>query len=89
MSIPAASDAIVRSIRQFVAENLLYTPEGYGYPDDASFLQEGIVDSLGVMQLVTYVQTEFGIMVAPAEVTPEHFDSVTRLAAFVQRKRGG
>ncbi len=78
---------IEASIRAFVARNLLFTEDGYSYPDDSSFLREGIIDSLGVLELVDFAGTTFGIRVDPTEVTPENFDSVTRLAAFVRRKQ--
>jgi acyl carrier protein len=81
-----ASPTIEAQIRSFVAENLLYDPNGFTYPDDASFLREGIIDSLGVMQLVEFVQSRFRVAVEPAEVTPENFDSVARLARFIGRK---
>jgi acyl carrier protein len=76
-------------IRAFVAANLLYSPDGFAYADDASFLQEGIIDSLGVMHLVEFVVHNCGIAVAQQEVTPENFDSVARLAGFIRRKRQG
>jgi acyl carrier protein len=75
-------------LRDFLAKTLVYSEEGFNYPDDASFLQEGIIDSLGVMELVEFVQKKFAIHLDQREVTPENFDSVAKLAAFVRRKRG-
>jgi acyl carrier protein len=79
---------IETKIKDYIAKNLLFSEEGYTYADDVSFLQEGIIDSLGVMELVEFVQKEFGIKVEQTEVTPEHFDSVAKLAAFVKAKKG-
>ena len=73
-------------IREFIAQSILLSDTGYPHPDDTSLLQEGIIDSLGVMELVEFVQKTFGVKVEQAEVTPEHFDSVARIAAFVRRK---
>ena len=73
-------------IKSFIAENLLFSQDGFPHGDDASFLREGTIDSLGVMELVAFVQSAFGVTVAQPEVTPANFDSVTRLAAFVRRK---
>jgi acyl carrier protein len=50
-------------------------------------LREGIIDSLGVVELVEFVQTTFGIKVEQQEVRPDNFDSVEKLAAFVRRKQ--
>lgn len=79
---------IEADIRAFVAKNLLFSDGGYSYADDVSFLREGIIDSLGVLELVDFAGTRFGIRVEPGEVTPENFDSVARLAAFIRRKHG-
>ena len=76
-------------LRSFVDVNLVYSDEGLQYDNDSSFLNEGLVDSMGVMELVAYVQSEFGIAVESREVTPENFDSVNKLANFVRRKLAG
>ena len=77
---------IEQAIRDFIATNLLYSSEGFTYADEASLLREGIIDSLGVAELVAFVQTQFGVQVEQQEVRPENFDSVARLAAFVRAK---
>ena len=82
-----ADESTEQQIRDFIARNLLFSGEGFPYSDDASLLEEGIIDSLGIMELVEFVQKTFGIAISPQEVLPENFDSVSRLAAFVQRKR--
>ena len=77
---------IEQQVRQFVAQNLLFSENGYPFDDDASFLQEGIIDSLGVMELVAFTEKTFQIRVEPNEVIPDHFDSVSRLAGYIRRK---
>lgn len=77
---------IEERIKDFVARNLLYSETGFPYADDTSFLQEGIIDSLGVLELAEFLQSSFGIKVAQPEVTRENFDSVTALARFVRAK---
>jgi len=76
---------VEEQIRVFIAQNLVFSADGFAYSDDASFLEEGITDSLGVMQLVEFVRKDFGVTVDQADVTPENFDSVIKLAAFVRR----
>ncbi len=78
---------IEAQIQQYVAENLLFSDQGHAFDLDASFLREGIIDSLGVVELVTYAGSAFGIAVDPQEVTPENFDSISRLANFIRRKQ--
>jgi len=86
MTDPTDSRSIEAQIKHFIAQNLLYSADGFTYPDDASFLQEGIIDSLGVMQLVEFVEKDFRVSVNRLEVTPDNFDSVGKLAGFVRRK---
>jgi acyl carrier protein len=73
-------------IREFVTRNLLFSENGFPYSDDDSFLGQRVVDSLGVIELVAFVEREFRVAVNPAEVTPDNFDSVDRLAGFIRQK---
>jgi acyl carrier protein len=73
-------------IRDYVARNLLFSDTGFRYDDDASFLDEGIIDSLGVIELVTFVEKQFGISVADQELVPDNFDSVRKLETYVRQK---
>lgn len=74
------------TIRNYIANNILFTGNSYPYPDDASFLDEGIVDSMNVLELVTFVEDTFGIHVNDQDIVPANFDSVSKLAAYVQRQ---
>ena len=73
-------------IRDYVARNLLFSDNGFNYDDDASFLDEGIIDSLGIIELVTFVEKQFGVSVLDHELVPDNFDSVKKLEAFIRQK---
>ncbi len=75
-------------IRRYVLENFLYTDDEELLQDDASFLENGIVDSTGVLELVMFVEDTFGIPVKDEEIVPENFDSVNRLAQYVEAQMG-
>ena len=77
---------IESQIRDYIAKNLLFSSNGYRYADDTSFLEEGIVDSQGVMELVLFVEDAFSVKVDDQEIIPDNFDSITNLAAYVRRK---
>ena len=77
---------IEEQIKDYIARNLLFSDNGYPYGDDVSFLDEGIVDSTGVMELVTFVEDDFHIAVEDLDITPENFDSISKIAAYVRRK---
>jgi acyl carrier protein len=74
-------------LRQHIAENILFSIKGYPYPDDASFMENGIIDSMNVMELVLLLEEKWGIKVEDTEIVPDNFDSVSRLAEFVRSKQ--
>ena len=75
-------------IRSYVLENFLFTTDDGQLQDDASFLEEGIIDSTGVLELVMFVEETFGITVEDEEIVPENFDSIQRLARYTRLKMG-
>ncbi len=78
---------IRRTIHRYILENFLFTDDDEALDDEASFLEEGIVDSTGILELVMFVEETFGITVEDEELLPENFDSVAQLADYVLRKR--
>lgn len=76
-------------IRSHILDSFLFTSDGGRLKNDASFLEEGIVDSTGVLELVMFVEENFGITVEDEEILPDNFDSVNALVGYVQRKLNG
>ena len=74
-------------IRQYILENLLFTDDGAELADDASLLERGIIDSTGVLEIVLFLEEEFGIAIKASEMLPENFDSVDNMVRFVNRLR--
>jgi len=74
---------ILPQLRQFVADNFLYMRRDATIGDDDSLLARGVIDSLGVMELVGFVETTFGVAVDPADITEEHFGSLSAIARYV------
>jgi acyl carrier protein len=78
---------ISASVRKFINENFLFREGLEAIADDASFLDAGIIDSTGVLELVSYLEDTWGITVADDEMLPENFDSIRGIVAYLQRKR--
>ena len=76
---------IEQKIREFIVKNLYYAEDSF-IADEASFLETGVIDSMGVMELVAFIQSEFGVEAAQQEIVVENFDSISKLANFVRRK---
>jgi len=75
-------------IRSFVVSNF-YLPSGARLKDDTSLIEEGIIDSTGVLELLAFVEKEFGIRTADEDIVPENFDGIARITAFVEARRAG
>ena len=78
----------VAKIRAFMFENFLFDGKDDELENDASFLDQGIIDSTGVLELVEWLEDEFGIQVDDEELIPENLDSVDQLNAFINKKIG-
>ena len=81
------SDTIAQQIREFVVSNFLYGQDASNVTNEQSLLESGIMDSTGVLELVAFLEQEFGVVVADRELLPENLDSVNNAANFVARKR--
>jgi acyl carrier protein len=77
---------IQEQIRDYIATNMLFSDNGYPYEDSTSFLEEGIVDSTGVLELILFVEENFSFKVPDEDITPDNFDSVAQLANYIQTK---
>jgi acyl carrier protein len=75
-----------KTIRQYILENLLFTEDESVLQDDDSFIDGGIIDSTGVMEIILFIEETYGIRVNDNEMLPVNLDSVDNLATFVQRK---
>jgi acyl carrier protein len=85
MSVEAGSTKA--KVRQFITSNF-YVPDPTALADEASLLDQGIIDSTGVLELIGFLEDNFGVQVQDAEMVPENLDSVARIVAFVGRKKG-
>ena len=72
-------------IRSFIIENFLFGDDS-GLNDEASFLEEGLIDSTGILELVNFLEEEFEIAVDDEELVPENLDSVNNVVAYLGKK---
>lgn len=78
---------IRNEVTRFVVDNFLFGQAG-DLRDDDSFLEKGIIDSTGILELIGFLEERFGVAVQDSELIPENLDSIKNVAAFVQRRRG-
>ena len=79
------SNEVKEKIREFVVENFLFGKDD-GLKDDTSFLDEGIIDSTGILELVSFLEEEFDIAVEDEELIPENLDSIANVTAYLEKK---
>jgi acyl carrier protein len=78
--------SVEQKLRTIVTETFLIGNTNELHGDD-SFIETGIIDSTGILQLVEFVEQEFGVKVDDEDLVPENLDSINRLVAFVERKK--
>ncbi len=75
-----------QQVREYVIDRFLFGQGGDRLTDDSSFLEQSLMDSTGVLEMVMFLEQRFGVKVQDHELIPENLDSVNRIAAFVARK---
>jgi acyl carrier protein len=75
-------------IKRFIVDNFLYGNDGDDLGPDTSLLKRGVIDSTGVLELVAFVEEQYGISVADDELVPDNLDSISRISSFISRKQG-
>ncbi len=80
-------DDVRTRMRSYIEENFLYLHPGIELGDSDEFLALGIVDSLGFVELVEEVQSQYGVTVEDVDITEENFGSIDAITGYVERKR--
>lgn len=73
-------------VQRFIQENF-YVADPSELGDDTLLIDGGYVDSTGMLELIAFLETEFGLRIADREMVPENLGTIGRIAAFVARKR--
>lgn len=76
----------VSKLRNFILENYLFTDDQSALNDDDSFLDKGIIDSTGILELIFFLEEAFNVKVQDDEMIPENLDSVANVIKYVESK---
>ena len=77
---------IINTVRNFIIENFLFD-EDENLKDDTSFLESGIIDSTGILELIEFLEEIFGVTVEDEEMIPENFDSIANVVQYLKKKK--
>jgi acyl carrier protein len=78
---------VEQKLRTFILENYLFSDDQSLLDSNDSFLEKGIIDSTGILEVIFFIEEQFGFKVADEEMVPENLDSVANLVAFIGRKK--
>lgn len=76
---------IEREVREFIGENFITDQDVRRLPGDASLTRSGILDSMGVLELVMFLEERFGITVPDEDTVPENLDTIDNIVAYLRR----
>lgn len=80
-------ESIKEKVKNYVVENFLFGNEADPIGDDDSFIERGIIDSTGIMELIEFLEKTYGISLDDKELVPENLDSLNNLSRFVLSKK--
>jgi acyl carrier protein len=83
------ADDVRREVTTFIVDNFLFGNKADAPAPEASFMETGLIDSTGVLEIIAHLESKYAVSVADDEMVPQNLDSVANIAAFVVRKRGG
>lgn len=79
---------VLRRAKEFVVDSFMYMRRNKDLRDDDSLLRTGLISSLGMMELVEWVQETFSLTIDPSEITEQNFDTIQSIARYVTAKFG-
>lgn len=82
----ASTEDIKKALKEFIAETFMIGDEGEQLGDSDSFMQNGIIDSTGVLELASFIEQEYGFSIEDDEMTPGNLDSLNNLVSYISRK---
>ena len=81
------TDDVIGRTRAYIHENFLYMRRDYALQDSTSLLGDGVLDSMGVMELVQFLESTFGIEVGEEDITEENFGSLQAVSRYVHSRQ--
>ncbi len=82
------AETIKDKVRNFIIENFLFGDTSYQLADDASLIENDIIDSTAVLELVAFIEDNFGITMSDADIVPANLDSLARISSFIETRAG-
>lgn len=78
---------IIKILKQFITEELVPNSDANELKENQSLLERGIIDSLGIMKLLAFIEEKFQVKVSDEELIPEHFETLSTIAELISQKQ--
>ena len=78
--------SIEEKVRGYILDNFLFTDDQSALSSEDSFMEKGLIDSTGILEVIYFLEDEFNVQVEGDEMIPENLDSVNNVVAFVEKK---
>lgn len=78
--------SVEAKLREYILENYLFTDDQSALNNSDSFLDLGVIDSTGIMEVIDFVEGEYEFTVDDEEMVPENLDSIDNLVAYIAKK---
>jgi acyl carrier protein len=82
-----AQSEIITRVRAFVQENFLYMHSNFQLADDDRLLDKGVIDSMSIVEMISFIESEFGVQANEEDISDANFGSLAGIAQFVSEKR--
>ena len=79
--------AMHQQIRDYIVENFLFGDTDTKFSDDDSFMENGFIDSTGILEVITYIEENFNFKIKDNELIPDNLDSINNLVRFITTKQ--
>ena len=79
--------SVEKTLRSYILQNFLFTDDDSVLDNSDSFLEKGIIDSTGILELISFLEEQIGIQIEDEEMIPENLDSIDNLLAFISKKQ--
>ena len=83
----ASESEILARVRGFVKENFLYMHTNFELADDDRLIEKGVIDSMSIVELISFIEKEFGVYAQEEEISDANFGSLSGIARFIGEKR--
>ena len=85
--MPTSQSEIIQRVRSFVQENFLYMHSNFELGDDDRLLEKGVIDSMSIVEMISFIEQEFGVNAAEEDISDANFGSLAGIARFVSERQ--